>query len=111
MVEVRGVGEYTDNDEDGIIYIDGLRAGEYSVSLLEAEGYKVPNTITSIQIKQEIEYRVLDDIEYLIMTEDDIDAEKEDKEVKGADISAARAPRREGGWLEGRTEAPGYAPR
>ena len=37
VVEVRGVGEYTDNDEDGIIYIDGLRAGEYSVSLLEAE--------------------------------------------------------------------------
>ena len=61
---------------------------EYSVSLLEAEGYKVPNTITSIQIKQEIEYRVLDDIEYLIMTEDDIDAEKEDKEVKGAEEAA-----------------------
>ena len=88
VVEVRGVGEYTDNDEDGIIYIDGLRAGEYSVSLLETEGYKVPNTITSIQIKQEIEYRVLDDIEYLIMTEDDIDAEKEDKEVKGAEEAA-----------------------
>ena len=88
VVEVRGVGEYTDNDEDGIIYIDGLRAGEYNVSLMEAEGYKVPNTITSIQIKQEIEYRVLDDIEYLIMTEDDIDAEKEDKEVKGAEEAA-----------------------
>lgn len=88
VVEVRGVGEYTDNDEDGIIYIDGLRAGEYSVSLMEAEGYKVPNTITSIQIKQEIEYRVLDDIEYLIMTEDDIDAEQEDKEVKGAEEAA-----------------------
>ena len=40
--------------------------GEYSVSLEEAEGYRVPNTITSIQVKQEIEYRVLDDIEYLI---------------------------------------------
>lgn len=88
VVEVRGVGEYTDNDEDGIIYIDGLRAGEYSVSLKEAEGYKVPNTITSIQIRQEIEYRVLDDIEYLIMTEDDIDAEKEDKEVRGAEEAA-----------------------
>lgn len=88
VVEVRGVGEYTDNDEDGIIYIDGLRAGEYNVSLMEAEGYQVPNTITSIQIKQEIEYRVLDDIEYLIMTEDDIDAEKEDKEVKGAEEAA-----------------------
>lgn len=88
VVEVRGMGEYTDSDEDGIIYIDGMRAGEYSVSLKEAEGYQVPNTITSIQIKQEIEYQVLDDIEYLIMTEDDIDAEKEDKEVKGAEEAA-----------------------
>lgn len=84
QVTVEGAGEYTDSDEDGIIYIDGLRAGEYSVSLAEAEGYRVPNTITSIQVKQEIEYRVLDDIEYLIMTEDEIDAEEEDKEVNGA---------------------------
>lgn len=87
-VTVQGAGKYTDSDEDGIIYIDGLRAGEYSVTLEEAEGYKVPNTITSIQVKQDIEYRVLDDIEYLIMTEDDIDAEKEDKEVKGAEEDA-----------------------
>lgn len=84
VVEIRDVGEYTDSDEDGIVYIDGLRAGEYSVSLQEIDGFQVPNTITSIQIKQEIEYQVLDDIEYLIMTEDDIDAEKEDKGVNGA---------------------------
>ena len=76
VVEVRGAGEYTDTDEDGIIYIDGLRAGEYSVSLKETEGFNIPNTLTSIQVKQEIEYRTLDDIEYLIMTEDEIDAEK-----------------------------------
>ena len=75
VVEVRGAGEYTDTDEDGIIYIDGLRAGEYSVSLKETEGFNIPNTLTSIQVKQEIEYRTLDDIEYLIMTEDEIDAE------------------------------------
>ena len=88
VVEVRGAGEYTDTDEDGIIYIDGLRAGEYSVSLKETEGFNMPNTLTSIRVKQEIEYRTLDDIEYLIMTEDEIDAEKEDKEVKGAEEAA-----------------------
>lgn len=87
-VTIQGAGEYTDSDQDGIIYIDGLRAGEYNVSLAEAEGYRVPNTITSIQVKQNIEYRVLDDIEYLIMTEDDIDADQEDKEVKGAEEDA-----------------------
>ena len=87
-IKVQGVGEYTDTDKDGIIYIDGLRSGEYSVSLKEEEGFIVPNTITSIQVRQEIEYRMLDDIEYLIMTEDDIDAEKEDKAVNGAEEAA-----------------------
>lgn len=83
-VTIQGLGEYTDKDRDGIIYIDKLRAGEYSVSLNEAEGYRVPNTVMTIKVKQEIEYRVLDDIEYLILTEDDIDVEKEDTEVKEA---------------------------
>ncbi|MBD5522908.1 MAG: hypothetical protein HDR04_00530 [Lachnospiraceae bacterium] len=88
VVKIQGMGEYTDSDRDGIVYIDGLRAGEYSVSLEEAEGFIVPNTITTIQVKQEIEYRVLSDIEYLIMTEDDIDVEKEDRAVNGAEEAA-----------------------
>lgn len=87
-IRIQGVGEYTDSDEDGIIYMDGLRAGEYSVVLEEAEGYIVPNTITSIQVRQEIEYRVIDDIEYLILTEDDIDPSKEDRAVNGAEEAA-----------------------
>lgn len=87
-ITVQGVGEYTDTDKDGVIYIDGLRSGEYSVSLKEEEGFIVPNTVTSIQVRQEIEYRVLDDIEYLIMTEDDIDVEQEDKAVNGAEEAA-----------------------
>lgn len=87
-VKIQGAGEYEDTDEDGIIYIDGLRAGEYSVSLEEIEGYIVPNTITTIQVRQEIEYRVLDEIEYLMLTEDDIEPEKEDKAVNGAEEAA-----------------------
>lgn len=87
-VKIQEMGEYTDSDRDGIIYIEGLRAGEYSVSLAEEEGFIVPNTITTIQVKQEIEYRVLSDIEYLIMTEDDIDVEREDRAVNGAEEAA-----------------------
>lgn len=83
-VTIQDVGEYTDNDKDGIIYVDDLRSGEYSVSLNEQDGFRVPNTITTIQVRQEIEYRVLDNIEYLMLTEDDIDPEKEDKAVNGA---------------------------
>lgn len=87
-VTIQGMGEYTDNDKDGVIYVDGLRSGEYSVSLNEQDGFHVPNTITTIQVRQDIEYRVLDNIEYLMVTEDDIDPEKEDKAVNGAEEDA-----------------------
>lgn len=83
-VTIQDVGEYTDRNKDGIIYVDDLRSGEYSVFLNEQDGFRVPNTITTIQVRQEIEYRVLDNIEYLMVTEDDIDPEKEDKAVNGA---------------------------
>lgn len=83
-VTLQGMGSYTDEDKDGIIYIDKLRAGEYSVSLEELEGYRVPNTIMTIQVRDKIEYRVLDDIEYLILTEADINAKQEDTAVNGA---------------------------
>lgn len=87
-VTIQDVGEYTDTDRDGVIYVDGLRSGEYSVSLNEQDGFRVPNTITTIQVRQDIEYRVLDNIEYLMLTEDDIDPEKEDKAVNGAEEDA-----------------------
>lgn len=87
-VTIQNVGEYTDTDRDGVIYVDGLRSGEYSVSLNEQDGFRVPNTITTIQVRQDIEYRVLDNIEYLMLTEDDIDPEKEDKAVNGAEEEA-----------------------
>lgn len=83
-VNIQGLGEYTDDDEDGIIYIDKLRAGEYSVSMKEMEGYRVPNTVTSIKVKQDIEYRVLDSVEYLMLTEKEIDVSKEDTEERSA---------------------------
>lgn len=85
-VTIQDVGEYTDNDKDGVIYVDGLRSGEYSVFLNEKDGFRVPNTITTIQVRQDIEYRVLDNIEYLMVTEEDIDPERR--------IRRSTAPRR-----------------
>lgn len=87
-VTIQGLGEYTDDDKDGIIYIDKLRAGEYSVYMNEAEGFRIPNTVTTIKVKQDIDYRVLESVEYMMLTEDDVDASKEDTEVKGAEEEA-----------------------
>ncbi|MBO5208800.1 MAG: glycoside hydrolase family 25 protein [Lachnospiraceae bacterium] len=83
-VEIQELGEYTDDDEDGIIYIEKVRAGEYSVSMKEIDGYRVPNTVTSIKVKQDIEYRVLDSVEYMMLTEKDVDADQEDTEERSA---------------------------
>ena len=87
-VTIQELGEYTDNDEDGIIYLDKLRAGEYSVFLNEQKGYIVPDTVTTIKVKQDIEYHVLDSVEYLMLTENDVDASVEDTEVKEAEENA-----------------------
>lgn len=83
-VVLNGEQEYTDDDQNGMIYIDELRAGNYGVMLKETEGYMVPETPTQITVKQNIEYAVIDDISRLIFTEDDVDPEVEDLEVNEA---------------------------
>ncbi len=76
--------EYTDEDQDGIIYIDHLRAGDYAVELKEIAGYIVPNAPAQITVKQSVEYVVIDDISLLIYTEDEVNAELEDLEANEA---------------------------
>lgn len=76
--------EYSDEDQDGIIYIEHLRAGDYEVALREMEGYRVPDTNARITVKQSVEYAVIDDISLLIFTEEDVNPELEDLEVNEA---------------------------
>ena len=76
--------EYTDEDQDGIIYIDHLRAGDYAVELKEIAGYIVPNAPAQITVKQSVEYVVIDDISLLIYTEEEVNAELEDLEANEA---------------------------
>lgn len=76
--------EYVDEDQDGVIYIEHLRAGDYEVGLKEIEGYYVPDTSTRINVKQKVEYVAIDDIDLLIFTEEEINAQLEDLEVNGA---------------------------
>lgn len=76
-VTVEGIGEYKDLDADGYIYIGSIKPGSYYVSLQELEGYQVPDRV-KVSVKDKIEFVKLDDISYLIKTEDEIDAEAED---------------------------------
>lgn len=83
-VKLEGMGEYKDLDQDGVIYIGDLDAGEYYVELLPVEGYKVPVNETRVRVKDKVEYIAIEDISLLIKTEEEIDAEAEDSGVQDA---------------------------
>lgn len=85
------VGEkdiYKDSDRDGEIYISALKPGAYELFLEEVDGFYVPEESVSVQIKDSIEYLAVSDISYLIKTEDEIDAKKEDTAVKDAALES-----------------------
>ena len=83
-VVLNGNKEYRDDDKDGVIYIEYLRAGDYEVELKEAEGYRISDTSAKITVKQSVEYVVINDIDLLILTEDEVNAELEDLEANDA---------------------------
>lgn len=91
LVELGDHGEYEDLDRDGIIYIEGLAAGEYFVKLQPIEGYRVPENEFKVRVKGRVEYHAIEDISLLIRTEEDIDAGTEDVPVtdalKDADVT------------------------
>lgn len=81
-INIKDVGEYKDLDQDGIIYVGELRAGDYYVTMAEVEGYITPQIPLKATVKDNIDYTVLEDISYLIKTEDEIDAALEDSEAE-----------------------------
>ena len=83
-VQLDGIDKYKDLDQDGIIYIGDLAAGEYYVELLPVEGYKVPGNPTRVRVKDKVEYVAIEDISLLIKTEEEINAELEDTAVAEA---------------------------
>lgn len=77
-VKIDGKGEYTDTDQDGIIYVPYLSAGDYLVTLEKLEGYTVPENAARVNVKNQVEYVAIEDISMLIKTEEEIDPEVED---------------------------------
>lgn len=78
VVDISGKGEYTDDNQDGIIYVPYLKAGDYLVTLKETEGYTVPANGARVNVKNQVEYVAIEDISMLIKTEDEIDPEVDD---------------------------------
>lgn len=63
---------YIDSDLDGMVTIENLNPGTYQVRLEEVEGYEVPKDPIEAKVKAVISYTVIDDISYLLHTEDEL---------------------------------------
>ena len=73
--------EYNDHDNDGIIYIKSLEAGEYSVLLHELEGFSIAQNTISATVKDKLAYEKVD-VKNEVKKENEIDASKEDSSNK-----------------------------
>ena len=82
MVEVEDTGAYIDENKDGIIRVSDLKPGEYNVMLHERTGFKVPAEPVTVRVKSIVSYTTIEDIEYFVYSESEIDAFKEDTENK-----------------------------
>ena len=83
-ITVGDLGTYKDADRDGVIYIGDMKPGEYEVTLEQTGEFIVPQETLTVKVKANIDYVALDDISYLIKTEAEIDAAKEDTAVRDA---------------------------
>lgn len=75
---------YKDGDEDGVVYISGLSAGDYSLTVDAVGEYEASKPITAT-VRDKVEYTPISDITLLMKTEADIRAELEDTAVRDAD--------------------------
>lgn len=78
---VKDVGDFEDEDENGIIYVSDVKPGEYEVTLQDAEGYHCPEEPLTVRVKAIVSYTTIDDISYLIRSESEVDASVEDTEA------------------------------
>ena len=72
---------YEDKDKDGIIYIDKIEAGKYTVTLENAGSYAVKNGTMQVTVKDKIEYKKVD-VKDEIKTEAQVNTAVEDTAKK-----------------------------
>lgn len=81
VIQVGEKGEYKDEDRDGVIYVAGMAAGEYAITLQPIGDYSVPSRPLMAKVKAQIEYYPISDISLLMKTEDEVVAANEDAMV------------------------------
>ena len=87
---------YEDEDEDGIIHLTGISAGDYSVAITDSEalaGYVYPTVGQKVSVKAKVEYKVIANIKDEIKKESEVNAAAEDNGNKAADVETGTAPK------------------
>ena len=87
---------YEDEDEDGIIHLTGMNAGDYSVALNSSDslsGYVYPTVGQTVSVKAKVEYKVIANIKDEIKKESEVNAAAEDNGNKAADVETGTAPK------------------
>lgn len=74
--------EYTDTDADGIIWVKDIEGGNYTVAMLDMDGFVTAKTM-SAEVKKKIEYKVVEVAEE-VKTESEVVVSQEDAEFGGA---------------------------
>ncbi|MBO4902181.1 MAG: Ig-like domain-containing protein [Lachnospiraceae bacterium] len=83
------VSDNDDDDEDGIIYLTDIGAGDYSVELKPNDAladYILPKSAQTVSVKAKIEYKVIANIKDEIKSEKEVNAAAEDNGNKAADV-------------------------
>ncbi len=106
-------GEETreDEDEDGVIHLTDMSAGDYSVTINPSDslsGYILPDGIQTCSVKATVEYKVIANIRDEIKTEREVNAAAEDANGnKAADVETGTAPTDTVEWCESTKTASG----
>lgn len=78
---------YEDKDKDGIIYINKIEAGKYTVALEDVEGYEIKTKSISVTVKDKLEYKKVD-VTAEIKKESQINTAAEDTAVNNVPVES-----------------------
>lgn len=78
---------YEDKDKDGIIYIDKIEAGKYTVALQDVEGYEIRTKSISVTVKDKLEYKKVD-VTAEIKKESQVNTAVEDTAVNNVPVES-----------------------
>ncbi|MCR5790255.1 MAG: Ig-like domain-containing protein [Lachnospiraceae bacterium] len=105
--------EEEDDDEDGVIHLTDMSAGDYSVEIKPNDalaGYILPSERQTCSVKATVEYKVIANIKDEIKTEKEVNAAAEDANGnQAADVETGTAPTDTVEWCESTKTANGEA--